>query len=71
MENQMGKRTKHELETRGLINGICIRWTSHQVIVTIRGNKDYTRVLFLFYYTIITGWGVLLRYAGRYKYPLG
>ena len=59
----MGKRTKHELETRGLINGICIRWTPHQVIVTIRGNKDYTRVLFLF----CTGWGVLLRYAGRYR----
>ena len=31
------------------------------VIVTIRENKDYIRVLFYSYYTTITGWGVLLQ----------
>ena len=30
------------------------------MIVTIRDNKDYIRVLFYSYYTTITGWGVLL-----------
>ena len=32
------------------------------VIVTIRDNKDYNRVLVYSYYSTITGWGVLLRY---------
>ena len=36
--------------------------TPHPVIVTIRDNKDYIRVLFYSYSTTITGWGVLLRY---------
>ena len=39
------------------------RWTPHPVIVTIRDNKDYIRVLLYSYYTTITGWGVLLREA--------
>ena len=34
----------------------------HTVIVTIRDNKDYIRVLSYSYYTTITGWGVLLTY---------
>ena len=42
---------------------VCVRWTPHPVIVTIRGNKDYIRVLLYSYYTTITGWGVLLRSA--------
>ena len=29
----------------------------HPVIVTIRDNRDYIRVLFDSYYTTITGWG--------------
>ena len=36
--------------------------TPHPVIVTIRDNKDYIRVLLYSYYTTITGWGVLLIY---------
>ena len=32
----------------------------HPVIVTIRGNRDYIRVLLYSHYTTITGWGVLL-----------
>ena len=38
-----------------------VRWTPHPVIVTIRDNRDYLRVLLYSYYTTITGWGVLLR----------
>ena len=37
------------------------RWTPHPVIVTIRDNRDYIRVLLYSSYTTITGWGVLLR----------
>ena len=37
-----------------------LRWTPYPVIVTIRVNKDYIRVLLYSYYTTITGWGVLL-----------
>ena len=33
------------------------------MIVTIRDNKDYVRVLFSSYYTTITGWEVLLSYC--------
>ena len=33
----------------------------HPVIVTIRDNRDYIKVLFYSYYTTITGWGVLLK----------
>ena len=38
-----------------------VRWTPHPVIVTIRDNRDYIRVLLYSYYTTMTGWGVLLR----------
>ena len=31
------------------------------VIVTIRDNKDYFKVLWFSYHSTITGWGVLLR----------
>ena len=41
--------------------GASFRRTSHPVIVAIRDNKDYTKVLLYSYYTTITGWGVLLR----------
>ena len=34
----------------------------HPVIVTIRDNRDYIRVLLYSYYTTVTGWGVLLTY---------
>ena len=43
---------------------VFFRWTPHPVIVTIRDNKDYIRVLAYSYYATITGWGVLLRYFG-------
>ena len=32
----------------------------HPVIVTIRDNKAYIKVLLYSYYTTITGWGVFL-----------
>ena len=38
----------------------CKYLRPHAVIVTIRDNKDYIRVLFYSCYTAITGWGVLL-----------
>ena len=38
------------------------KWTPHPVLVTIRENRDYIRVLLFSYYTTITGWGVLLNY---------
>ena len=41
---------------------ILIKWTPHPVIVTIRDNRDYIRVLLYSYYATITGWGVLLTY---------
>ena len=50
-------------ELTGTSIWICFRWTPHPVIVTIRDNRDYIRVLLYSYYTTITGWGVLLRYA--------
>ena len=40
---------------------VNIRGTPHPVIVVIRDNRDYIRVLSYSYYTTITGWGVLLR----------
>ena len=44
------------------------------VIVTIRDKKDYIGVLLYFYFTAITGCGVLLRYrmrgGGMCKVPL-
>ena len=45
----------------------CFRWTPHAVIVTMRDNRDYIRVLLYSYYTTITGWGVLLRHAHYLK----
>ena len=39
---------------------VDFRWSPHPVIVTIRDNKDYIRVLLYSYYTTITGWGVLI-----------
>ena len=42
--------------------GPYLRWTPHPVIVTIRDNRDYIRVLLYSYYTTITGWGVLLNH---------
>ena len=36
---------------------IFLRMTPHPVIVTMRDNKDYIRLLFYSYYTVITGWG--------------
>ena len=45
-----------------------VRWTPHPVIVTIRDNRDYIRVLLYSYYTTITGWGVLLRNMWVYDY---
>ena len=32
-------------------------WTPHPVIVTIRDNRKYVRVLLYADYTTITGWG--------------
>ena len=37
--------------------GFRVRWTPHPVIVTIRDNKDYIRVLVYSSYITITGWG--------------
>ena len=50
-------------ETLTFINPeLCkdLRWTPPTVIVTIRDNRDYSRVLLYSYYTTITGWGALL-----------
>ena len=48
-----------------LIPGVIMalfRWTPHPVIVTIRNNRDYIRVLLYSCCTAITGWGVPLSY---------
>ena len=37
-------------------------WKAHPVIVTIRNNKDYVRVLLYACHTTIQGWGVLPKY---------
>ena len=42
---------------------LLFRWTPKPVIVNIRDNRDYIRVLLYSYYTTITGWGVLLCYT--------
>ena len=39
-----------------------LRRTPHPVIVAIRDNRDYSRVLLYSYYTTITGWGILPRH---------
>ena len=44
------------------LHPVSLRWTPHPVIVTIRDNANYIRVLLYSYYTTITGWGVLLMY---------
>ena len=36
---------------------LCLRWTPHPVIVTIRDNRDYIKVLLYSYYTTIAGGG--------------
>ena len=36
-----------------------LRWTPHPVIVAIRDNMGYIKVLLFSYYTTITGWRVL------------
>ena len=41
---------------------ISFRWTRHPVIVSIRDNRDYIRVLLYSHYTTFTGWGILLKY---------
>ena len=40
-------------------SSMSLRWTPHPVIVTIRENRDYIRVLLYSYYTTITGRGIL------------
>ena len=47
----------------GVSEELWLRWTPRPVIVTIRDNSDYIRVLMYSYYTTITGWGVLLSYG--------
>ena len=47
---------------KSLPETLSLRWTPHPVIVTIRDNRDYIRVLLYSSYTTITGWGVLLSY---------
>ena len=41
---------------------ISLRWTPHPLMVTIRDNEEYIRVLLYSYYTTITGWGVFLTF---------
>ena len=61
-----GAKLNPRLATRIRIAGaVYVRWTPHPVIVTIRDNRGYIRVLLYSYYTTITGWGVLLRYMWR------
>ena len=50
---------------RRTLSVVAIRWTPHPVIVTIRDNRGYIRVLLYSYYTTITGWGVLLTHRHR------
>ena len=42
------------------IQGGCLRWTPHPVIVTIRDNRNHIILLLYSYYTTITGSGVLI-----------
>ena len=56
-----GMATEHS--TQRAQYPVYLRRTPHPVIVTIRDNQDYIRVLLHSYYTTITGWGVLLRYT--------
>ena len=53
---------RKELDARTVVS---LGWTPHPVIVTIRDNRDYVRVLLYSYYTTITGWGVLQKYPGH------
>ena len=43
----------------------------HPVIVTIRDNKDYMKVLLYSSYTTITGWEVLLMYKDNRREHVG
>ena len=40
--------------------GLGLGWIPHPVIVTIRDDGDYVRILLDSYYTTTTGWGLLL-----------
>ena len=42
----------------------------HPVIVIIRDNRDFMRVLLYSHYTTTTGWVVLLKYGDQYTYNL-
>ena len=53
-------------EFEGWGDGEYFKWTPHPVIVTIRDNKDYIRVLLYSFHTTITGCGVLLRNASQW-----
>ena len=50
---------------------MVISWVNPQpVVVTIRDNKDYIRVLLYSYYSTITGWGVFISYMSYDYIPL-
>ena len=41
-----------------LVLGLSFRWTPHPVIVTIRDNRDYIRVLlYILIIPLLQGWG--------------
>ena len=50
-------------------NGRALGGPPHSVIVTIRHDKDYLRVLSYSYDTTIAGWGVLLTHPNPYLHP--
>ena len=56
-------RNRSRVEVQVVCAKVCLWWTPHPVIVTIRDIKDCIRVLLYSYYTIITEWRVLLKYA--------
>ena len=65
LANKLGKFDSGAPKSKGIIFKLLFRWTPQPVIVTIRNNRDYIRVLLYSYYTTITGWGVLLIYYSR------
>ena len=58
------ERMRHETDAQDLV---WLRRTPHPVIVAIRDNRDYIRVLLYSYYPTITGWGVLLMCGTHHK----
>ena len=44
---------------------VWIRWTPHSVIVTLKDNGDYIRVLLYSRDTTITGWKLLLNFGPK------